>query len=198
MGEVIRFWIFLKVELTAGCGCERRQSGKMLRRHRAFDTEPWALGTRLCVPVIRKTAVLPRRERLSPREGLLLLRHTPEHCLPQPPPPDHSQLHAPLPAPIPCGLCGPTQGQRALRPGELQVLRLHGDPVHGRDSLSEPPGGSGPQLTRQLPAHFTGMETEAQSSELRALPFSPSLGLSRLLPSVIPLPSRPLTLWLRG
>lgn len=86
MGEVIRFWIFLKVELTAGCGCERRQSGKMLRCHRAFDAEPWALGTRLCAPVIRKTAVLPRRERLSPREGLLLLRHTPEHCLPQPPP----------------------------------------------------------------------------------------------------------------
>lgn len=57
------------------------------------------------------------------------------------PPADHPQLHAPLPAPVPRGLRGPAQGQRALRPGELQVLRLHRDPVHSRDRLSEPPGG---------------------------------------------------------
>lgn len=58
------------------------------------------------------------------------------------PPADHSQLHASLSAPFPRGLRGPTQGQRPLCPGKLQVLCLHGDPVHSCDSLSEPPGGS--------------------------------------------------------
>lgn len=58
------------------------------------------------------------------------------------PPADHSQLHASLSAPFPRGLRGPTQGQRPLRPGKLQVLCLHRDPVHSSDSLSEPPGGS--------------------------------------------------------
>lgn len=64
---------------------------------------------------------------------------------PAPPatPTDHPQLHAPLPAAIPRGLRGPAEGQRALRPGELQVLRLHRDPVHGGDGLPEPPGGWG-------------------------------------------------------
>lgn len=65
---------------------------------------------------------------------------------------DHSELHAPLPAQVPCGLRGPAQGQREVRRGELQNLRFWGDPLHGRHSLPEPPG----ECARRKPAAATG------------------------------------------
>lgn len=53
---------------------------------------------------------------------------------------DHPQLHAPLPAALPRGLRGPAQGQREVRGGELQDLRVRGDPLHGGHRVPEPPG----------------------------------------------------------
>lgn len=53
---------------------------------------------------------------------------------------DHPQLHAPLPAALPRGLRGPAQGQREVRGGELQNLRVRGDSLHGGHGLPEPPG----------------------------------------------------------
>lgn len=53
---------------------------------------------------------------------------------------DHSELHAPLPTQVPCGLCRPAQGQREVRRGELQNLCFWGNPLHGRHSLPEPSG----------------------------------------------------------
>ncbi|XP_059569447.1 T-box transcription factor TBX1 isoform X2 [Alligator mississippiensis] len=44
-----------------------------------------------------------------------------------------------IPAPLPRGLRGPAQGQREVRGGELQDLRLRGDALHGRHRLPEPP-----------------------------------------------------------
>ncbi len=53
---------------------------------------------------------------------------------------DHSELHAPLPAQVSCGLCGPPQGQREIRRGELQDLCFWGNPLHCGHSIPEPPG----------------------------------------------------------
>lgn len=75
--------------------------------------------------------------------------------LSSPPLPDHPQLHAPLPAPLPRGLRGPAAGQRALRPPELQVLQLPRDPVHGGDGLPEPPGEPWGGGTMGCPPHPT-------------------------------------------
>lgn len=117
------------------------------------------------------------------------------------PPADHPQLHAPLPAPVPRGLRGPAQGQRALRPGELQVLRLRRDPVHSRDRLSEPPGGlrrsswgagqPTSQGQRRRPKAFGPPHARSPPAPRPALP---PWDAASTCPAVS-LPSHPLALW---
>lgn len=53
---------------------------------------------------------------------------------------DHSELHAPLPAQVSCGLCGSPEGQREIRRGELQNLCFWGNPLHSGHSVPEPQG----------------------------------------------------------
>lgn len=53
---------------------------------------------------------------------------------------DHPELHAPIPAQVSCGLCGPPQGQREIRRRELQNLCFRGNPLHRGHGVPEPPG----------------------------------------------------------
>lgn len=74
---------------------------------------------------------------------------------------DHPELHAPLPAALPRGLRGPAQGQREVRGGKLQDLRVRGNSLHGGHGLPEPPG------RRPLGAELAPSREDSQVGERR-------------------------------